>query len=434
MTVPLLATKSLDLYGRGPRTPHISVSNRGKSGELQQLRDDMEAGFLMVEGKVAHPVIQRVTPDELDHAGANATMTVLGRGFIPPGWRQAHVNIDPAGANNGLEWTAVQPGDDGDSLYVEYVNNGGATLVTCVNTNNNGAITAPNILTSATLAARAIHVGSEITITGSANGNNGVYKIIGVTSATVVRVSPNFVAAEGAGFVWTHQTNVVTVSCNLAGGAVTALAVIAGLAASADGAMNLVMARNIFPSTGAGFVAVAVAATALSDGEGSALRCAQVTMGTAANSGIIWKARFPGLTGEQVSVTYRTGLGGGLLPVITLTGFDIDVFMLAGATTAANILQAMERSDARHFVEAIPVYNSNNTGLPGALAVKNLIRGADGTAVRATAGGLDGTIRTVTDGTIVMAFAALAASAADEFVDLEINICGNQFHIQQETV
>ena len=343
----LLATKPMSLYQRGPRSPHAVASARGRSGELQQLREDMEYAALMSAGWLDRPVIEYGSNPSFSTTTAT-TYSLYGRGFIPPGWEQARLTIEPAGDNNGIEWIAVEPGKDGNDLAIEYVN----------------------------------------------------------ASSTSV----------------SYADGVVTVAFNVSVGE-TANNIITALASS--NAASVVMARNVFGSTGAGTITTTYPKTKLSGGRGSALRCAYLARGSASNSQLIWRARKPGVEGELISVTYRAGLGSGLLPVITVTGHDIDVYLREASTTANDILRALETNDdARALVDVYLAYGHNGTGLPGALAKANLANGSDGTAVRVEVGGAACTVKKITNREITFTVPALTAFSANTMVPAVVDVCG----------
>lgn len=238
-----------------------------------------------------------------------------------------------------------------------------------------------------------------------------------------------YVAGVGALGV-AYAAGVVTVT--LAVGGSTANAIIAALAASATSAFDHVMARNVFGSTGAGVVILAVAATNLAGGRGSALRRATLTIDPAgANNGLIYTARRPGVQGEAITVAYTVGLGA-VLPIVTVAAQAISVQLNAGVSTANDVLRVLETSDqARQLVEVRHVYGSTGAGtLPAAVAAAPLANGTDGTAVRFTAGGLAGTISTITDQTVVVTVPALTESGIDELALVELDICGYVFQFQ----
>ena len=357
----LTATKPMSLFQKGPRVPHIVTATRGKSGEIQQVREDLEYSDLMKAGELDAPVITYADTPEFDHTGPT-TYNVYGRGFLQPGWEQARVTTALGVANADIEWIAVEPGLDGNDLTVEYVD-GGMGFVTDV----------------------------------------------------------------------TYAAGVVTVTFDDGAGTVDAAAVLAALALSTD-AQYVVMARHKFASTGAGVI-TPMTAISLSDGRGSAMRRAFLARGAVADSQLIWVARKPGAEGELVSVTYRTGLAASLLPVITVTGHDIDVYLRAAATTANDILRALEASqEARNLVEVFLAYDNDGTGLPGALAVAHLDNGDDGSAVRIEVGGADCDISRITDGRITFVAPTLGAFAADVAVPVTIDICGYVTRLQGITI
>lgn len=66
---------------------------------------------------------------QISTGGGGANVAFTARSLISGGWKQARVEIDPTGANNGLIWEAIAPGVEANTIQVEYVDNAGATAV-----------------------------------------------------------------------------------------------------------------------------------------------------------------------------------------------------------------------------------------------------------------------------------------------------------------
>lgn len=129
------------------------------------------------------PVIYEKAVLTLSVAGANGVI-IRGKGLIPSGWNQARrtIVLPTPIVNTSLDWIAIQPGVDGNTIGVEYVNNGGATAVTW----NAGT--------------RTITVGLNIAGAGDTAANVIIALAANATARTIVMARNSF-GSTGAGII-----------------------------------------------------------------------------------------------------------------------------------------------------------------------------------------------------------------------------------------
>jgi len=232
----------------------------------------------------------------------------------------------------------------------------------------------------------------------------------------------------GGGLAVAYNPATRTETVTLAAGGSTPAAIIAAIAAD-PASYAVVNPANVFGSTGLGVVNVAMAATALTGGQGTTLRTATLTVDPAgANNGIVYVARTAGPSGNLITVAYTVGAPGSAATV-TVSGMDISIAVDAATTTALQVIAAVNNhAVARKLVHAYRMYGDNGTGtFAGAVAAANLSNGADGQGLKAWAGGKAGAVFAITDTTALVSFGAMAESAKGELALLEIDICGNAF-------
>lgn len=367
-THPMIATTPEELYGRGPRVPSIQLSSRGNSGEINQLWTDLTRTAILHNMKMCRPKVDRALFSSVDPLMGLSRASVLGKGLIPFGWKQAgaSVALPTSVANTALLWAAVSPGEAGNGISVRYVNGGAVP--------------------------------------------------------TVITYNPT--------------TRVVTVTLNT-GGAVTANAVIAALAASVD-AKYAVMAANPFTSTGVGVINQAVLAVPLAGGLGKTLVKSSVTVDPAGtNNGLVFDSRIPGVGGNGFDARFTIGALAG--PVVTTLGSSVRVQIRAAATTANDVIWAISMSEnARRLVSVRNQVGSSGAGtIPGAVAgTYPLVGGgySSGTAVKV--GGEPCSISTITDSGVQFDIPALQDSQLlGEEVLCEVDICGyhHEFPVKLES-
>lgn len=301
-------TTSDTMLDRSSRYPHLTASERGKSGELRQLWEEVQRLALMGEGKVAVPFVERISASVLSQSLVNAAILIEGRGFIPSGWNQARLNVDTGVANSGIDWIAVQPGEAGNNVTIEYVVGVGALAVAVVGNAVTVTLAAVGSAANAIIAAVAASatvsavvqpvnefgstgVGVIILASAAANlaggtgralrrafldvnpagANNGIRyesRVPGLPGNDVTIAYT--VGGVGVAPIVTVVGKAVSVSVDV--GVTTALQVIAAINESAA-AKRLVSARLLYGETGAGTFAGAVAAAALANGaDGTAVR------------------------------------------------------------------------------------------------------------------------------------------------------------------
>lgn len=237
-------------------------------------------------------------------------------------------------------------------------------------------------------------------------------------------------AKGGGALAVAYAAGTRTVTVTLAVGGSTPAAIIAA-AALVPAVYAQVNPQNIYGSTAAGVINVAVASTALAGGTGTAMRRAFLTIDPAgANNVVRFTARQPGPAGNSISVAYTVGVVGAA-PIVTVTGQAISVSIDAGVTTANDVIAAvMRHTVARRLVTADRTYGSTGAGtLPGAVAAAVLANGADGQGIKVEVGGLAGVIFNITDETFSFDIAALAEQVATEETVVAIDICGHAFRI-----
>lgn len=110
-----------------PATDPLSLP-AGPTGPVS--RDEYVA--LIQGGALCRPKIFGVTPGRVNSA-APVVHTFLGESLIPPGWVQALLSVEEVGVpNTEIEWIAVQPGEGGNAIQVEYIAGAGALAIAMV--------------------------------------------------------------------------------------------------------------------------------------------------------------------------------------------------------------------------------------------------------------------------------------------------------------
>ncbi len=393
----------------------------------------------------------------LSTGSANDAIAVLGRGLIPANWRQARGTIDPTGANNGLVWEMIAPGDVGEDLartktitydtakflvfaplakYVlVYLVAGAGHSVTASGTTITvtflpGTTTYANVLSDWNACAAAVKLA---TLTGTAGTLPATFEggTISLSNAPIVEI------VQGATAVgWNATTRVVTVNVDIAGAGATVAAIKAALAASASGAQYVVQVRDVHGSSAAGTVDSA-ACVSLTGGEGKAMRRAKLTMAQGAHKDLEFEQRNPGQDVETIRIRV-VNVAAADPPTVEVrehladnTGVveevHITVKAKVGTSTALHILRALRDSaDTMYWISARLADGSNGSGLTTAFAWAILADGSDDAAVSVLAGtkAMTGITALTDDGFTVWIPALGGSHPATSSAKVQARICG----------
>jgi len=290
----LTVTEHPGMQNREPRHPALLHCSRGHSGEINQLWQDLKRLALMMDGEVSTPKVFRCDTDSLSTGAANAGVIFYGRELIPYGWKQASLTIDVGVANTSIDWTAIQPGQDGNNIQIEYVLAGAtavvynpATRVATV-TLNGGTATANQVIAALAVSATAQYVLMAAnsyghTGAGVINAASAAANMTGGTGRALRRASLTTAMGGGGEILFEARvpgregnnisvafvdTGVVyptvavsgrAITINMDAGVTTITNTLAALRAS-DAAMRLVSARLVYGGAGAGTTAAAAAA------------------------------------------------------------------------------------------------------------------------------------------------------------------------------
>jgi hypothetical protein len=431
------------------------VSNRAIPADLLDLAMEEMRVIGVLDSRLGRGSI--LACGALSTGSANDAIAVLGRGLIPASWRQARGTIDPAGANNGLIWEMIAPGDVGEDLartktitydtakflvfaplakYVlVYMVAGAGHSVTASGTTITvtflpGTTTYANVLADWNACAAAVKLA---TLTGTAGTLPATFEggTISLSNAPIVEI----VQAVATAVDWSATTRILTIGLDLAGGGDTVANILIALAASASGAEYVVQARNVHGSTGLGSVTTA-ACVSLTGGAGKAMRRAKLTMAQGAHKDLEFEARNAGEDVETIfirilnvaaadppTVEVRENYQGSE----TVKDVRITIRAKVGTSTALHILQAIRDSAAaQYWISARLADGSNGSGATTAFAWTVLGSGADDAALALIAGTVPMTgITTLTDDGFTVWIPALGGShPATSSAKVQARICG----------
>lgn len=274
----------------------------GAVGQMSRL----EYVALMLNGGIGHPKIHAVTPGQASHIAA-VVHTFLGESFIQPGWKQATLTRDVGVANASIVWTAVQPGEGGNAISIEFTSDANPVHISAAG--NLITVKLQNAVTTAaaTIAELALHepmaamvqaalspghsgaglptTGAAANLTGGAGlalcraelqigpsggGNNAImYRarrpgVVG-NSTTVA-----YVNTLGSNIMPVVTVTGTAISASIFAGTTTAANVLRALWRSVD-AMALVSAHSPYGDTAAGTPAAVVAAPLAAGADGTAV-------------------------------------------------------------------------------------------------------------------------------------------------------------------
>jgi hypothetical protein len=375
----------------------------------------------------------------LSTGGANPGVVFSGRGLIPPGFRQGRGTIDPTGANNGLVWECIDPGDSGDltpmtreityaaGLHLSYAPlHPGVTISLVpgiarslmVNTAMLTAVQTfiAGVTTYAQLAAdwAADYEATQLAIfTGDAGTLPAYFSggVLYLSRAILVQYIPNGGATAVS---WNATTRTVTVGIDIAGAGDSVAAIKAALAASATGAFYVVQVRNLYGSSGAGNVTVSGLAN-LIGGTGKAMRHGVLTMAQAGNKDL----EFERVDFGDDALPVQVGLISDATaepPVVEVVETGSDVLIKVRAkiltATALHIRQALRDSaEAMDWIRVRLADGSNGSGTPAAFALTALGAADDAAAVEFLAGTVPATgVIALTDDAITVNLPALGGT------------------------
>jgi hypothetical protein len=417
--------------------------------EPETLSDVVDASFKAINGIDAGLGRGRLLAAPTISTGTGASYAFLGRDLIPAGWRQARGEIDPTGANNGLIWEAVQPGDSSDdALWPRTITYDTAkTLVftplqigvivalvagvavdlsvsgkTCTITFIAGTTTKAEVLsllagTLAGMTAAQILAATAASLLFTCTGTTGTLPSTfeGGTVSLSPAVLVQYVQAGSTAVSWSTTTRIVTVGLDIAGGGDSVANILSALAASASGAQYVVQTRNSHTSTGAGDVTTAKCAS-LTGGAGKAMRKAYLLMAQGSNKDLLLTTRECGSDARQVEIALVdvTAADPPTVSVDADTGGSVIIRIneKAATTTAAQILQALRDSTAAmRWISVRLAPGSSGAGCPAAFAATALTDGYDAAGVECSAGTLAATgITALSDDGFTATIGALGAT------------------------
>ena len=414
----------------------------------------MLAAIGRIEGELYRGRLIGAPVGTLSTGSANPAIVFQGVEFVAAGWRQGRGTIDPTGANNGLVWECIIPGETGDlTPMTRSVHYDGAKVLTFAPRDSTRIVTinlVPGVARSlavsqATWSATITFIAGTTTyaqiladwnasllaldlatLTGTtgtlpATFDGGVFYL---SRAPLVE----YVQAASTAVGWDATTRVLTVGLDIAGGGDSVANIKSALAASASHAEYVFQLRDAHGSTGAGDVTTGIVGSVIG-GAGSAQRRAQYTMAQGSNKDLVVTAREAGP--DAVPVYFElVDVATADPPVVDVTtgelGYLVRVSAKVATSTALHVLQALRDSyDAMSVCSARLKVGSTGAGAPSAISRTVLTGGEDGDGSEAWAGTVAGTIMGVTDDTATVSWPALGTThPADGSVEVLIRLCG----------
>lgn len=391
----------------------------------------------------------------LSTGSTNTGVQFLGRGLIPSGWRQGRGLIDPTGANNGLIWELIAPGDSGDSTpMARTLHYDGAKGISFLPVDGDSIV---SILFVAGVARSLVvdlaHRTAVITVIAGTttyaeiaadwaadtdagqlatiSGDSGTIPATFVGGVLYLCASPlvEYVQGGSTAVGWAPTTRTVTVTLDIAGGGDSVANIKSALAASASGAQYVFQVRDYYGSSGAGDVTVPGWVQVMG-GAGSALCRASLLMAQGAHKDLLFEDREFGTDAKPKAIRL-VNVAAAEPPQVEVheTEEMIEVRILAkvGTATALHIRQALRDSYAA--MEAISVRlapGSNGSGTPAAFALTAMTGGDDSAGLALTAGNVEATgFTTLTDDGFLVDVPALgSAYPADSHAVVRVRICG----------
>jgi hypothetical protein len=399
----------------------------------------------------------------LSTGSANALVAFRGRELIPAGWRQGRGTIDPTGANNGLVWELIEPGDQGDLIpmarsihydgakHLAWVPNGRVATILLV-----PGVARSLVVSPATRSAIVTFIGGTTTYAqiaadwaasydalqlGTLTGDAGTLPATFEGGVLYLSRAPlvEYVQAAGPAVDWDSATRVVTVGFDIAGGGDSVADILAALAASASGAQYVVQVRNLYGSNGAGNITTA-GITQLIGGAGKAMRRGILTMVQGSNKDLELEARN---FGSDALPVYAALVHGAAVepPTVAVSVREHEVYVSVtakvGTATALQLRQALRDSTAAMEWFSVRLADgSDGSGTPAAFGLTVLGESGDAGALGLRAGTVPMTgITALTDDGFTTTIPALGAShPAGSTVAVHARIAGVMHEISAAVV
>ena len=177
---------------------HLLRGTGGLSGEISDLRNDVEEGFQNAESKVGFPVLDALDPGTLLAAG-QASFKIVGRNLLQG---QTFDTLTTGLTDAAVAVTALKPGVSGISLVV---------------TQGAGALSA--VLADGLLTVELASGGSTATevtaaINAAASCIGVIHAVAGGTGAGTVLVAAETALAGGAGYYAGNSVTINGQSCD----------------------------------------------------------------------------------------------------------------------------------------------------------------------------------------------------------------------------
>jgi hypothetical protein len=173
---------SLSFGSQSPSVPHLST------GEVGDLRGDIESAFVKSDGRVGFPFISRVPGGMgLSLAGVPITCGVVGSGFLQG---QSKATLTAGTGTSSLAFTANRPGTPGNSISVAVVAGSGSLSVGVVGQAITVTLAAGGSTANAVKAAVDAH----------ATAKTLVQVVSGGTGSVAALAATNLSGGTGAGF------------------------------------------------------------------------------------------------------------------------------------------------------------------------------------------------------------------------------------------
>lgn len=182
-------TKSRAFGEEGPDRPHLVRGRGGLSGELRDVREDIEDAYTRLEGLVGYPKLFRVTGGStaLSLAALPTAKALVGEDLLQG---QTKAALTLGAGTSQLDFTANRPGKPGNDITVELATGGAESIAVVGNaitvTLNTGTSTPDSIKT---------------TVDADADAARLVQVVSGGAGVAVVAATTNLSGGIGEGFV-----------------------------------------------------------------------------------------------------------------------------------------------------------------------------------------------------------------------------------------